>query len=356
MNKDKLQKFAYLTVAVIGIALAAFIVLRYLFVPILPFLIAWATALALRPATRFVHEKTRINKKLVGALLAIVTVTAGLGAVIGIAVLLLSEAWRLISEFMNDEGLYDVLSALTNPISSIFGDGENIKELEAYLGDSLSAALSKLLDGIVELLTSIVKGVPGVLFFILITVIASIYFSMDIDNINTRVRSFLPEGAVRTLTKIKSGFFTVGAKYIRSYIFLMMITFGVMLVGFLLIGVEGALAVAAVTALLDILPLIGVGTVLIPWSIFSLIMGNTGRAIALLVLFAVHELIRQLAEPRIVGKNLGLHPIISLLLLYIGYSLFGFAGLLLTPVVSVIINVLVNKDNSAKVGEGSRAE
>ncbi|MBO5879672.1 MAG: AI-2E family transporter, partial [Clostridia bacterium] len=98
-----------------------------------------------------------------------------------------------------------------------------------------------------------------------------------------------------------------------------------------------------VVAVLDLLPLIGVGTVLVPWSIFEFVLGNTGRGIGLIVLLVAHELIRQFAEPRIIGKNLGVHPIISLILLYVGYGAFGFFGILLVPLFAIVLNILLNK-------------
>ena len=348
MSKERLEKIAYLTVALIGIYIAVDIFGKYLFLPILPFVIAWSAAFALRPLAAKISARTHLNKKAVSVALAIVTVTAGLFAIISLSVFLLNAAWRVVGTFLSDNRIADVLAAITEPLNALFGDGEG--EVSGYIGESVKGALSKLLDGIIALLSGIVKGIPGAIFFILVTVIAAIYFCLDLDAINSRVKSWLPDKAVKRISRIKDGFFSVGIKYLRSYLFLMLITFCIMLFGFIIIRVEGALALAAVTALLDVLPLIGVGTVLVPWGIISIVLGNTGRGIAILVLFGAYEVIRQLIEPKIVGKSLGLHPIVSLLLLYTGYKIFGFAGLLLTPIASVVINTLRKEDNSSEVG------
>ena len=122
-----------------------------------------------------------------------------------------------------------------------------------------------------------------------------------------------------------------------------------MLSGFLILRIESAFLIALLVAMLDVLPLIGVGTVLVPWSVFQILFGSTPCGIGLIVLFLLNEIVRQFAEPRIVGRNLGLHPVVSLLLLYVGYSTLGFAGLLLTPLVSVILYVIFNKNNSSKI-------
>ena len=115
-------------------------------------------------------------------------------------------------------------------------------------------------------------------------------------------------------------------------------------------GVKYAVLFAFIVALLDALPLIGVGTVLVPWSIYQLMFGNVRLGIGLIILFVAHEVIRQFIEPKIVGKNLGIHPVLSLILLYSGYILFGFYGLIFIPLLSVIIDILLNKNDTSKVG------
>jgi predicted PurR-regulated permease PerM len=122
-----------------------------------------------------------------------------------------------------------------------------------------------------------------------------------------------------------------------------------MLFGFLIIGVKYSVLFAFIVALLDALPLIGVGTVLVPWSIYNIIFGEVRLGVGLAVLFIIHAVLREFIEPKIVGKNLGIHPIVSLLLLYAGYFIFGFLGLLLIPLISVIINILINKDDTPEV-------
>ena len=128
-----------------------------------------------------------------------------------------------------------------------------------------------------------------------------------------------------------------------SYLTLMLITFALMLAGFLLIEVKHAFLLAAVVALLDVLPVLGVGTVLVPWSVFCFATGDAGLGIGLAVLFVVNTVLRQVIEPKIVGKSLDMHPVLTLFLLYAGYLLFGIAGVLLVPVAALIIGTLINR-------------
>ena len=142
----------------------------------------------------------------------------------------------------------------------------------------------------------------------------------------------------------------------RSYLIIMLITASEMLVGFLVIGVNNAPLLALCVSLLDMLPVIGVGTVLVPWSVFELLFGNFSRGIGLSVLFFVNLVVRQIIEPKILGKNLGIHPIISLVMLYLGYAVFGIFGLLLVPLFAVILNILIDKKNSSEVAKGRFGE
>ncbi len=350
MKKERLEYYSHLTVTVIGAALAIALILRYLFVPLLPFMIAWAVAFAVRPLASLISKKTKIPRSVTSAALAVLTVALVIGAVVGIVALALREVWQLLSELVNDERIYELLEKISNPLGSIFGSEVGSEELREYLGQALHGALSGLLSWLGSFFGSVAKGIPSVLFFILITVIAAIYFSIDIDRVNSWVIGHLPKRISGALISFKDGFLRVGVKYLRSYLLIMLLTFVIVLTGLLVLRVENALLISLLLAVLDVLPLIGVGTVLVPWSIFELLFGSSGLGIGLVVLFVVLEIIRQLAEPKIVGKSLGLHPLVSLILLYLGYSLLGIAGLLLTPLASLIINALINKNDAAKVG------
>jgi len=163
------------------------------------------------------------------------------------------------------------------------------------------------------------------------------------------VRRILPAGVFSRLVKFKDRFLGISLKYLRSYLVIMLITFVIMLFGLLVLRVKYAVLIAFVVAVLDALPLIGIGTVLVPWSVYQMIFGNFGFGIGLLLLFVFCEVVHQFAEPRIVGKSLGIHPIASIMLLYIGYYLFGFLGLLLVPLISVVFGILRNKEDSTEV-------
>ena len=193
MNKDKIEYWAHLTVTAIGIGIALFLFFKFLFVALLPFLISWAAAFALRPAVRFVSKKTHIPIKSVSVIMTILCVFVGLGLIALFSFFAIKEAWEFFSSLAADERVIDILARISNPIGSIFGDSEASSALTEHIGSAIEEGISGLVSRLVSLLSRIATSIPGVLFFILVTVIASVYFAIDIDRINAWVKRILPK-------------------------------------------------------------------------------------------------------------------------------------------------------------------
>ena len=349
MDKEKIRFYSHLTVTALGALLFGYIFVKHLFVLIFPFLIAWGVAFTVRPMAKKLSVGTKIPERVLSVILTAIIIIGGISIIVSALIYAVSEAWGFLTGLAESEVLYNVLEKVMNPISGFLGDREGSAELEAHIGKAINSMLTSLLSGVVSFLTAFVSSVPKVLVFILVTVIASIYFSLDLENINSYVKKSLPKKVTLWLVNFKNRFLKSILKYLRSYLIIMLITFIIMLFGFLVLGVKYSVLFAFIVALLDALPLIGVGTVLVPWSIYQMIFGNIRLGIGLAVLFIAHAVIRQFIEPKIIGKNLGIHPVLSLILLYAGYVLFGFLGLILIPLFSVIINTLINKNNTTKV-------
>lgn len=349
MSKERVSYLAHLSITVLCALALLYLFFKYVFVITLPFLLAWGVAAAVRPLAKKISDGLGMPIRLVGVVLTSFIIIAIISATVGAVIYAGSEAWRFLTSLAEGDTLYKVLDKVLNPISGMLGEGEGVAELEAHIGDAINSMLSSLLSALVSVLGAFVRSVPKFLIFILISVIAAVYFSLDLEKVNRFVKKHLPKKAREHLTSLKNRFFQSILKYLRAYLILMAVTFFIMLFGFLCLKVKYAVLFAFIVALLDALPLIGVGTVIVPWSIYQLIFADTGLGIGLMVLFVLHQVIRQFIEPRIVGKNLGIHPIVSLILLYAGYILFGFFGLILIPILSVLINILFNKNDPAEI-------
>ena len=353
MNFGKIRKYSNLVVLIIGIMLLSYLFFKYLLIYLLPFLVGWFIAFAMRPPAAVIAEKMRIKPKIVRLVLTIALYFALFG-LISLAVWLLSrEVWELIAGLGEGGALEEFIAGIASPDGFI---GRLLGNFGDYLADIIYKIATSMLSSVGSMLSAAFSAVPKALLFVLISVIASAYFAVDLEQVNASVKRMLPKGAFDTLVRFKDGFFGTFLKYIRSYLLLLVITFLEMLIGLFLLKAPYPLVMAIVIALLDLLPVIGVGFVLIPWGVWSFFVGKTPFGIGLLVLFVAHTVLRQIIEPRIVGKNLGMHPILTLVFIYVGYSLFGIIGLILVPILTVLVNVAFGEKNSAEVTEHTVAK
>ena len=205
----------------------------------------------------------------------------------------------------------------------------------------LSNALSTVTKWIPSALLSIFKKLPSVLIFLLIAVISCFYFAADIDRINKKAVLLLPVPLRARIPSIKRQFLDKSSRYLRAYVILLLLTFGELFVGLSILRTPYPLLLAIFISILDILPILGVGTILIPWAAVELLFTKdyyTG--VGLLIIYVIITVVRQVTEPRIVGGSLGLHPLLTLISMYVGLKLFGFLGALLAPMAIIVLRSL----------------
>jgi predicted PurR-regulated permease PerM len=165
------------------------------------------------------------------------------------------------------------------------------------------------------------------------------------------------------IIEIKNSLFSTIGKYLRSYSVLMLITFVELLVFFLIFSIKPALTLAFLIAIVDILPVLGVGTVLIPWAAFYLLSGSPWQALIIACIYIVITVVRQILEPKVIGDHVGMLPILTLFCIWVGLKLFGFGGVFLIPIMVVVLKNLhdsgmihiwkVPKENEDTKGESN---
>ena len=348
MNKENLQIYSHIALGILAFGIIFLVGVRYVLPIVAPFLIAWLIAELTDGPARAVSKNTNRSVKVLRLIMSIILAIAVFSVIALLVWQATAAAWRFLNNFGEGNKLYEFFNVITRPGLIPFAE-EFPEELAQRISSAIETMLSTALSRLAASVTSWVSVVPGALLFMLVTAISLVYFSLDLERINGFAASHLPNRVVSGAKWLTAKLFTTGGRYIRSYIVIMMITFAVMLVGLLFLGVDDPLLTALVVSALDVLPILGVGTVLLPWSIFSFAIGDHTLGVGLIVLYVVNVVIRQLAEPRIVGKSLDLHPVVTLILLYSGYALFGFLGLLLVPVISVILGAVLQKNNSPEV-------
>ena len=210
-----------------------------------------------------------------------------------------------------------------------------VSTLEMLLESALSALknlISYLSSGAVTLISSIATGVPNLILSLLAMIFSTVFVVVDYERIMSFSREHIPAGIKKILTNIRIYLTDTLFVVIRSYTLIMLLTFTELSILFSLFGIESALLKAGVIALLDIMPILGTGGIMIPWCVISLVLGYTKLGIQLLLIYVIVTVVRNYVEPKIVGTQLGLHPIITLVSMFIGLRLFGFWGLFGLPV------------------------
>ena len=214
-------------------------------------------------------------------------------------------------------------------------DPSLVSTLETMLNNLLSALtglVSTLSSFAVNLVSRVATGIPSLILSLLAMIFSTIFVVSDYERISDFASSHIPQSIKKILKDIRIYLTDTLFVVIRSYLLIMLITFTELSILFSIFGIQNALLKAGIIAVLDILPILGTGGIMIPWSVISLVMGNTAHGIKLLVIYAIVTVVRNYVEPKIVGAQLGLHPIITLTSMFIGLRLFGFWGLFGLPV------------------------
>jgi len=336
----------------LGIALGCFLFFSFVLRLILPFLIAFLIAFILKTPIAIISNRTGLGKRSVAAVFVLITVCFT-GFVIFLTVSsLLSELQHFAYAFsQNSENYVSRFTGLIDSLSARFPFSFFQKD---DLTSAVSAALTSMLSNITAKLpvfiANVIAMLPEILIFAVIIILASYYFCADYEKNVQNVASFIPEKLKTHLAVFKERLTRTGISYLRSCLILVVITYFELLVGFMMLGVPYAFTLALIISFVDMLPIFGVGTVLVPWALYCKLTGDNYLALGLLIIFITVTVVRRLIEPRIISENIGLSPLTTLFSMYIGFRLFGFTGLFFAPLVAILILHLLPENIAAAFG------
>jgi len=352
MNLERKRKFIINVMFWSICLLLGYLFLRYAIVWIMPFVIAFVFAAILRRPINLLTQRTKINRKVSSVILilaAFIVISLLLWLLGAIIANQLSALIERLPHFATDV----LPNLITNTISGViqrlpegfahsaagFID-EAVKQTQTYL-----LGLAKTAGGS---LMSATTRLPSAMISFMITIIACVFITIDYEHIREFFWRQIPQRFKTTASDTK-GFFLAGVgKMLRAYSLLMLITFGELAIFLTLFGVKNSIAIAALISFIDILPILGTGTVLIPWAVISLVMGNWRLALCLFLAYIVITIIRNFLEPKLVSSQIGLHPVLTLMSMYLGLKLIGFAGMFLLPL-GLIILIRLQADGTIRL-------
>lgn len=189
-------------------------------------------------------------------------------------------------------------------------------------------------------LINFVKNIPSLLISIFTTFFTAFFLLKDSEAVYEGAKKFFGEKICLKFTEVKNSFLSVIFTYLKAQLLIEGIIFAVLFLGFTFLRIEYALLFAFFTALVDVFPILGTGTILIPASVFYFLSENPVTGWGLLALYGIAILTRQLCEPKIIGSKLGIHPIITIFSIYAGMKLLGFWGIVLGPILAILVKNL----------------
>lgn len=334
-----IEKLAAWVVLILGGGYLFLFFLRELLPLFLPFLFAWGLAFPVRAVASFLNKRLKIPYKLSAGFLILSLLFFLVFLAAWLTGRLIDESGRLLKYLMDNpeiiDGFFDNIKAFFREYFSFLptlGDGEG-----GTLTGIFTALLEKSLTFFSNALAGFLRSLPGVIFTFAVSVIAALYFAMDLTEINAAVKSRLPKAGTKVMQSLKSGAVKTSLCYLRSFSIIFVMNTVLLFLGLWILGIEYALFLAFLFAVLDLLPVIGIGITLVPWGIYSLATGNLYLGAGLLILYALITLLRQFIEPRLIGGSIGLHPLVTLFSMVVGAGFLGLFGMLLGPLTAVAV-------------------
>ena len=327
-----------------------FLGVRYLLPTLLPFLLAYLIAWALNRPMIWLRKKAHIPRPVSAVALVILFTSAASGLLVLLGTGLVAGVKSVAKIFpaLFNQG---ILPGLEYFFASLERMVANISpEIGSKLASSMDNVFGLISEGVVQLCGSVagslgglLAGVPGLLMKILVTIIASVFIASDFPRIQKNIWKLVPTRGRKVLHEAGKFFGKTVPKCLLSYLLIFMVTFCELWLGFSIFRIPSGMLIAVLVALLDILPVLGTGTVLIPWAVISLLQKNFTLGIELLVLYVVITVIRQMLEPKLVGMQIQLHPVITFAAMLTGVRFFGFAGMFGLPLLIAFLRQLYEK-------------
>ena len=349
------NKTDFLVFSLYYLVIAAIIIFTFKFlIPILtPFLFGFSIAFFLRPISQKISKITKLNKKFCNIFVIIFcyTIIIFLICVIGLKIgakikTLYSSSQEIYENYLLP--LCEFSNKTINNFSSNFlkySESQTqtfLNNIYSYLEDLISLNLKHILSWFAK----IGARIPEFLVNIAFSVISSIYFSYDYEKITKTITNLFPKKVQNFLFKTKGFTINTLIKYFKAYLFLMLISFILLTIGFFIIKLNNPIGTAAIVSFFDSIPLVGSGIILIPLAIIFFVNNNLNLAIGIIIIFLITNIIRSILEPKILGANLGLHPLSTLISIYVGAKLFGFVGIVTAPIITNIFFLLYQSLNS----------
>lgn len=334
-------------IALIVITIYLFMLLfSYLYRIAAPIFLAFIIYMVIEPLARFLHKRG-MKKSLASAVSTLMFILIILGSLIGIGVIFTVQIHNIalkIPEYADtlQEQIVLNIEILQQRLETLPLTEDIVLKIKEYSGNIAERAAAIAVGFLTWLFTKLTSVSTFVVNFA-IGIILAYFLSIEIETWKKLAQEKTPKTFKLAFYFLKDNVFKGIISYLKAQLKLISITFIVIFAALLVLGVKNAFSISLLAALFDLLPLLGVSTLFLPWIVYLLFTGNTTLAICLAVLLALVIIVRQIMEPKITGDSLGVSAFTMLSFMIISLSLFGIAGLILSPILVITVKELWNQ-------------
>ena len=316
-----------------------------------PFTLALFFSILTQPFSRFLQKKLQFSQK-IATIVSIILFLVIFLAFISLSALRLSgEIYKLsinLNKYSKDfQSLWNHTIDKVYSLLGYFPEGFD-EQVKSSINGFIRMGTSKL-GSFINSLINFITSIPTIILYICITILSTFFISLDKKKIMTFLEQQFPETWIKKVYNIKREMFNVLGSYIRAQIILMTICFFELLISFNLLSflkfnLPYPLIFSIIICIIDALPILGAGAVLLPWSLISFATGDIKLGLALLGIYFLVLSVRQMLEPKLISQNLGVHPLVTLISMYSGFKFFGVIGFLIGPVVMIILKNVFSRE------------
>ena len=342
--KRYLRMILNIVIPFLGLCLVIFLgprLLRFF----MPFVVGWILALLANPLVRFLERRVKLVRRHGSMLIIIAALAIVIGLFYGAGLLVYREMGSFLADApeIYQSVIAEIEDALQNGRKLAEYFPQNLQPPLLAFSDNLDGLFGKLVsraaEPTVQIAGHVAKSIPNLLVNMVIIILSSYLFLADRESIMLWLKGHLPAFIFRYIEYMKRDAKGVIGGYFLAQFRIMCVVALILAAGFLVLGVRYGVLLAFLTAILDFLPIFGTGTVLFPWAVVKLFAGEYAYATGLILLYILTQVVRQIIQPKIVGESMGLPPLMTLFLLYLGFKLRGLTGMILAvPVGLVFIN------------------
>ena len=342
--KRYLRMILNIVIPLLGLCLVIFLGPRLLHF-FMPFVVGWILALLANPLVRFLERRVKLVRRHGSMLIIIAALAIVIGLFYGAGLLVYREMGSFLADApeIYQSVIAEIENALQNGCKLAEYFPQNLQPPLLAFSDNLDGLFGKLVsraaEPTVQIAGHVAKSIPNLLVNMVIIILSSYLFLADRESIMRWLKEHLPAFVFRYIEYMKRDAKGLIGGYFLAQFRIMCVVALILAAGFLVLGVRYGVLLAFLTAILDFLPIFGTGTVLFPWAVVKLFAGEYAYATGLILLYILTQVVRQIIQPKIVGESMGLPPLMTLFLLYLGFKLRGLTGMILAvPVGLVFIN------------------